>query len=512
MDFYHVVNNAVPKARGGDYVVGLHDDRWDDWRQFRTQFHMVVYAPDGQSFPVGDVKIGQIGLRGASAVAPGQRAPAIDPHFEQLDARFFSLGQGDTYYEALQALPNDLGSRILLALRDCAYDLDIYAAHRDEDVMQVSLLRYVSHANVIGRLHRIANGDLAPTPFHFEYAFRSGRPDIPAPVLEFQVTPDQQPPTNVHVLIGRNGAGKTRFLQSMARSILAPEGPDEVGRLVLHTDALEDWAFASLVYVSFSAFDDFELPPASQSTLKAAQVSLTGEGAVSDRSGQTTRHGARLFSKSFEACRVGLRRARWLEAISILESDPLFEEYQVKGLADLDDLSWRQASEDFFGHLSSGHAVVLLTITRLVELVDERTLVLMDEPEGHLHPPLLSALVRSLSNLLTRRNGVAIIATHSPVVLQEVPRSCVWMLRRSGWVAVAERPQFETFGENVGSLTREVFGLEVTASGFHTLIDKAVTGSGGSYEAVLAHFDDQLGTEARAIARGLVFARPPALS
>jgi predicted ATP-dependent endonuclease of OLD family len=51
---------------------------------------------------------------------------------------------------------------------------------------------------------------------------------------------------------------------------------------------------------------------------------------------------------------------------------------------------------------------VLLTITRLVETVEERTLVLLDEPEAHLHPPLLSAFVRSLSDLLINRNGVAI--------------------------------------------------------------------------------------------------------
>lgn len=127
---------------------------------------------------------------------------------------------------------------------------------------------------------------------------------------------------------------------------------------------------------------------------------------------------------------------------------------------------WRAARNDLdshqsalFGRLSSGHKIVLLTITRLVETVEERSLVLIDEPETHLHPPLLSAFVRSLSGLLINRNGVAIIATHSPVVLQEVPRSCVWKVRRSGRVTEVERPEIETFGENVGILTREVFGL-----------------------------------------------------
>jgi predicted ATP-dependent endonuclease of OLD family len=74
--------------------------------------------------------------------------------------------------------------------------------------------------------------------------------------------------------------------------------------------------------------------------------------------------------------------------------------------------------------------------------------------------------------LLIDRNGVAIVATHSPVVLQEVPRSCAWNLRRTGAVVNAERLELETFGENVGTLTREVFGLEVTHSGFHKMLQE----------------------------------------
>ncbi len=370
--------------------------------------------------------------------------------------------------------------------------------------MRESLLRFINRSTVLSKFNRLAHGDSQLTEFEFSFTFNGDRQDAYGATIDFHVIPESAPPTNVHVLIGRNGAGKTRFLQAFAGSILnSGNTTNPVGTLITNEDV--GGSFAGLVYVSFSAFDDFELPRPSQSSFRSAQVSLIGEGAVTDRSGQTTKSGARIFRKSFEACRVGLRRRRWIDAITALESDPLFEETQVTSLADLGEGEWREKSEEFFGKLSSGHAVVLLTITRLVELVDERTIVLIDEPEGHLHPPLLSALVRSLSNLLTARNGVAVIATHSPVVLQEVPRSCVWVLRRSGSVAVAERPQLETFGENVGSLTREVFGLEVTASGFHKLIADAVTASDGDYAAVLRQFNGQLGAEARAIARGLGF-------
>jgi hypothetical protein len=108
-----------------------------------------------------------------------------------------------------------------------------------------------------------------------------------------------------------------------------------------------------------------------------------------------------------------------------------------------------------------------------------------------------------LSELLILRNGVAIIATHSPVILQEVPKNCVWILNRSGISARAERPERETFGENVGILTHEIFGLEVTKSGFYNLIDKAVE-ENDSYEEVTEYFNNQLGSEAKAISRALI--------
>lgn len=64
--------------------------------------------------------------------------------------------------------------------------------------------------------------------------------------------------------------------------------------------------------------------------------------------------------------------------------------------------------------------------------------------------------MRALSTLLIKKNSVAIITTHSPVVLQEVPKNCVYLLSQTK----AERLDIETFGESVSTLTRDVFGLE----------------------------------------------------
>ncbi|MFP3835922.1 AAA family ATPase, partial [Chryseobacterium sp. SIMBA_028] len=78
--------------------------------------------------------------------------------------------------------------------------------------------------------------------------------------------------------------------------------------------------------------------------------------------------------------------------------------------------------------MSSGHAIIILTLARLVATVEDKSLIIIDEPESHLHPPLLSLFIKSLSDLLYVKNGVAILATHSPVVLQGIPKSCVWKI------------------------------------------------------------------------------------
>jgi len=505
MFFTKISRSGVPtSAKSQAYLV---EDNWDDWGKFRTTFELIVFDHEGVKFTPGSLKIGQLGLRASKKIEPGARAPELEYRFDRLGEHHFSLGQDETYYETLNQLPEDLRQAVLEGLRDCAWNLQLFEKTIDEEVMQESLLRDISVENIRNRFHRLAQGDSRLTEFWFEYAFPYAGGTAPPPVLSFHVEPDSEPPTNVHVLIGRNGVGKTRCMQNMAKALLGVEDPEnKPGELRSIGANQKDWSFAGLISVSFSAFDEFDLPSDGQSEIRSAMVGLRMKD-PSDPTKVSVKMPKQLaedFIYSFGSCREGLRAERWKEAIQTLGIDPLFSEAEVTRLLDQPSDSWKTIARILFSKLSSGHAIVLLTITRLVEHVDERTLVLIDEPEGHLHPPLLSAFIRSLSDLLIKRNGVAIIATHSPVVLQEVPRSCAWILNRSGNVSVAEPPSIETFGENVGTLTREVFGLEVTSSGFHKLLSDAVKIQNYDYEDVLRRFNGQLGAEARAILRSLI--------
>jgi len=516
---FTVVDSYADIPQPAQQRVYLVIDHWDDWFKFRTMFTMFVYDDNGVEHRAGSVKIGQSGLLPApvsSALVPGTRVPQLPTTFEYLDSNhFFSLGQDEDYYSTLRSLPAVVCERILVALCDCAYNLTILDRHRYESVMQESLLRSVREGNVRNRFNRLAHGNVELTRFEFQYTLPPAPVEPgqlvppPPPTLTFLVEPNSFPPTNVHVLVGRNGAGKTRCTQSLVNAVLGRQSESAPAGFLTRLGANQgEWDFAGLVSVSFSAFDEFETPPsAAQLKLRTGFVGLRGVDLEGNNVLKTKDDLANDFVKSFAVCRSEPRRSRWVKAVETLSTDPLFAEVEVERFL-LVEGEWETGVAHAFKKLSSGHAIVLLTTTRLVELVDERTLVVLDEPEGHLHPPLLAAFVRAVSDLLVSRNGVALISTHSPVVLQEVPMSCVWMLRRTRTLAAVERPSMETFGESAGVLTREVFGLEVSNSGFHRMVATVANEPGRPFEEVVTRFGGQLGSEARVLARSLVAQRP----
>lgn len=483
-------------------------DNWDDWFQFSTLYVLIYFDEKGGQHNLGGVKIGEFDM------GNDQRRPQIPNQFEALGGKFFSLGQDESYYEELTNIGGNIRDEILTSLNDVAADLDLFNRALKEDVTGVSLLRSVTKSTVQGQFARLARGGARLSRYEFSYKAPRWGSKGPEPiVLKFQVEPESTPPTNIHVLIGRNSVGKTFILNHMTRALVENNVPPEkVGEFTYDRDEFKHELFSNIVSVTFSAFDDFRPLPEVRNRSNRVRYSYIGlkrktqSSKEIDSSAKSPAALSTEFGRSAKVCCQGSRLSRWQRALRTLETDPIFQAAEIASLSDSpkDELLGKRAT-GLFKNLSSGHKIVLLTITRLVETVEERTLVLLDEPEAHLHPPLLSAFVRALSDLLVNRNGVAIIATHSPVVLQEVPKNCVWKVRRSGRELNLERPVIETFGENVGVLTREVFGLEVTHSGFHKLLqDKVIARR--DYNRVLQDLEGKLGAEGKAIIRALIAA------
>jgi predicted ATPase len=493
----------------------LNSDRWDDWGKYCTQFHLTLVDPSGTHHVIGQVKIGERGLRPHEAsadLATGYRQPNVRTPFAQLGEEFFSVGQDDEYYSNLANLGDGVREWVLKCLRDVAFDAERWEWSKTEDCMDESLLRYLTRTTVEGQFRRMAHGDARLTRFDFKYTPPKRLGDgVPPFILDFTVDPESPIPTNVHVLIGRNGVGKTRLLSLMAKALVATDAAaKQSGSFDFTQQFGQGDSFANVVAVSFSAFDEGDLMPErtlGPNGLGYSYIGLRGWTSESPNAPIKPKSPAALareFVDSLNECRIGARRKRWVSVIETLQSDPVFQAAQLTTLIDsnLADREEREAVLKTFKDLSSGHKIVLLTLTRLVQKVEEKTLVLIDEPEAHLHPPLLSAMTRAVSELMVKRNGVAVVATHSPVILQEVPKSCVWILNRILTASKAERPSIETFAESVGILSREVFQLELSHSGYHQLL-RELRASALSYEAAVRRLEGQIGAEGRAVLRGM---------
>jgi predicted ATPase len=529
MDF-QVLNRTTWLPNEGRNTAYLRIDNWNDYLYY-TLFQVKVFDGNGKGYELGGVKIAYKGQEEGGANATSKK---IETHFSKLSEDFFSLGQSTEYYKKLSSMPKEIRTDYLNGLNDLVAHPELISIIEDEKVFSTSLLRDVYIASIRGKFRSVLDGNNESTPFQFHF-IREENERMSGIQLYFDVGVDTKPPTNIHALIGRNGVGKTTVLNGIISAIRGLENNQQCRiepRDHRYSSDDKDY-FSSLLSVSFSAFDPFTPPSEQPDPAKGTCYFYLGLKKPSDDEQLLGFNELRTECiRSLMNCFTQQDKAeRWVNVIQKLSSDTNFAEMNLGNLKEFyqalakkyrieersDTIEYKNRKQkmkeeyeqyvlSILKRMSSGHSVVFMTITRLVEKVDERSLVLLDEPESHLHPPLLSAFIRALSDLLISRNAIAIIATHSPVVLQEVPRDCVWKLFRHGKSMEIDRPKIETFGESVSDLTTEVFGLEVSNSGFHGLLKESVD-EGKSYKDIIDEFNNQIGFEGRALIKVMISER-----
>ena len=221
----------------------------------------------------------------------------------------------------------------LRAINDLAYYPELLQRAAAEEVTRVSLLREVPLTTVRDQFRRLAHGGARLTKYEFSFSYRWNESTAPIAV-DFSVDPDSKTPSNIHVLIGRNGVGKSTFLNACARAMVLGFGG---GRDKSESETRRQ--ISNVVSVSFSAFDYFEPISVSQDRTKGITyhyVGLKKVGSKNDEAAAPKDSAAlsREMTLSAKVCMVGARRPRLQRALRLLESDPIFAD---AGLADLVD-------------------------------------------------------------------------------------------------------------------------------------------------------------------------------
>lgn len=140
--------------------------------------------------------------------------------------------------------------------------------------------------------------------------------------------------------------------------------------------------------------------------------------------------------------------------------------------------------------LSSGQRLFAYIVIDLLGVIRRNSLVLIDEPELFLHPTLEIQFVEMLKEVLLSYNSKALLATHSEVLVREVPADCVHVLARTNDGLRISNPPFQTFGGDIQRISSYVFGDNAVSKPFESWVTKKLAEYGSSQALLEALGDD----------------------
>ena len=294
-------------------------------------------------------------------------------------------------------------------------------------------------------------------------------------------------PNGCVVFIGGNGSGKSTAMYKLAKLMYADidkrdekEYKEHIGELIPNNVGIN-----KLIVVSYSPFDNFMLPAWDERKELSEErfvycgirdyfgerdlrheeqnnnVDQENEEIIKDRQIRTKLKSIQELAEEFELQFETLQKVNkkiylWGDIADSAERLHPELAAEMKNMAILVDKEKRISA---FKDLSTGNKYIFHMLAMVIAKIEDDSLVLFDEPENHIHPPLLSFLLASLRLVLYKYNSVVFISTHSPVIVQETFANNVYVIRRIEDEVVMSHPEIETYGANIGEITSEVFNL-----------------------------------------------------
>ena len=323
--------------------------------------------------------------------------------------------------------------------------------------------------------------------------------------------------SGIIAFIGHNGCGKSTALYQIAKVLFASPSDRWRYKDILNIQPVTA-GINKLLFFSYSAFDNFVLPGLTPSDYK---LILDG---LEDNNGRFVFCGVRDVKKELSdyLCQYEEKmqnaKSDENEEFILLEKQENYHEKNVllKTIDSLADevvkvflyINWcenedlyhtfreiindskiylpslyedldrfdsdmpEEKLKEMFMKLSTGTKFFIHALLHLIAYTEENSIVLFDEPENHLHPPFLSFMMKSFRRIIHKNHSVMLIATHSPVILQETLSKNVFILCRKEKCFYHKHPAIETYGENFGFINSYVFNLTSDMSNYYDVIDQ----------------------------------------
>jgi predicted ATPase len=455
----------------------LTRDTWDDYGR-KTLFTLWIYKSTSVRTSLGKIKI----ISNDESHYDSNGYVLIPAPFTTLPETYCSLGQDLEFYNRVASNLDNESAQLLDSLNDLATNPGLVDEFDHLNVYTSSLIRFSEAEKSLKRGLNTLQRTSFDEEFDFNFSCRIGNADTEHDA-NFKFIKNTELPNRVMAIVGGNGTGKTQYLSKLS---LALSGEEAHG-----TFAPSRPLFNKIIAVSYSAFDKFKRPR----TKKTFSYKYCG---LKDDSGfMTPKKLENIYKQACDRIVKSSRVAHWNAVLSIIIDPPIlnniYEDLFVNEL-------YSKVAHNSEGTLSSGQSILMYVITEIIANIRDDSLILFDEPEMHLHPNAISKLIIMLNHLLKNFNSYAILATHSPIILQEIPSINVRVFERTGNTPNVRNLDIETFGENLTTITKSVFETINTEQNYKKVLKLLATKH--SFDSIQEMFSGRLSLNAEIYLKG----------
>lgn len=443
----------------------LHN-QWDDFG-YKTSFSLHYFSENDTCTNLGGIKL--------MKDDEGRNTyEALEDTFTSLDHSFCSLGQDISYYEKLSGLFPETYKSILYAIRDASFFPQIEESFERNEKFKTSLIRNDEAERSLREAKYLIEGYDFDTLYSFSYSFKPLFSDTPVDIdLNFENKSDF--PSRIIAIIGKNGTGKTQLITALPVDFSKKKNDKFKPKLPI---------FSKVITVSYSIFDNFEIP----NTTAEFNYVYCGLRNKEDQTLSEKGLKNRFHSSRKKIQKLG-RVDRWRKILSNFLEEEVIEDFFRKkennlGLYTDEYESSLDGFHKITDRLSSGQSIILYIITEIVANIRLDSLILYDEPETHLHPNAISQLINTIYELIDEFQSYCLMTTHSPLIIREIPSKDVFVISREGNTPSVRRIGLESFGENLTTLTEEVFGNKSIPKQYQMIIQDFVD-NGKSFDEII---------------------------
>jgi len=426
----------------------LVSDDWDDFG-IKSTFDLFYYKDNQHPMHIGSLKIiNKQELTYVEVEETGYETKIyLADTFEVLSNDFCSLGQTQDYYNTLKSLFPDNYKSILWALQDSAIFSEIednYSKHKQFG----SLIRENKAEQILRQEKYIIEGQNIKSRYQFSYKFtpKYAKDTV---VIDFKFDKDGALPNRIYALIGENGVGKTQFITTLPLDIASKKTELFSPHIPI---------FSKIIAVSNSYYDNFSIPrPTASFNYVYCGLSKLVKGE------KETLSPLAMKQRLNRSCRDIQKKERTSSLKKILEKildEVIIQElFKIERHDEIDRLVFQYENiSPICNKISSGQSTLLYVFCDIVSNIRYDSLLLFDEPETHLHPNAITTLMTAIYELLEEYQSYSIISTHSPLIIRELLSRSVYVMERNANYPSIKKIGLESFGENLTTLTEEIFG------------------------------------------------------